>query len=108
VRTLLARGLRVAGGRIAHGQRDVTRGHVLAGADAEAGLSLVEEVACRLALLGLHRLVAVVAPAVALAGVQGHAVTRSDLSEALPLHDASEVPVKSAVISSPAIVSATR
>src|SRR5438552_12206838 len=79
VRTLLARGLRVAGGRIAHGQRDVTRGHVLAGADAEAGLSLVEEVACRLALLGLHRLVAVVAPAVALAGVQGHAVTRSDL-----------------------------
>src|SRR5438552_17288107 len=35
VRTLLARGLRVAGGRIAHGQRDVTRGHVLAGADAD-------------------------------------------------------------------------
>src|SRR5438552_17040055 len=34
VRTLLARGRRVPGGRIAHGQRDLTRGHVLAGADA--------------------------------------------------------------------------
>src|SRR2546426_954653 len=47
---LLPRGLRVARRRIAHGQRDVPRGQVLAGAEAEAGLPLVEEVAGRLAL----------------------------------------------------------
>src|SRR5437870_7583485 len=35
---LLPRGLRVARRRIAHGQRDVPRGQVLAGADAEARL----------------------------------------------------------------------
>src|SRR5207247_654935 len=49
---LLPRGLRVARRRIAHGQRDVPRGQVLAGAEAEAGLPLVEEVAGRLALGG--------------------------------------------------------
>ena len=46
----LARGLSVVGGGVAHGQRDVTRGHVLAGADAEARLALPEEVARRLPL----------------------------------------------------------
>src|SRR6185503_6034804 len=48
VRTLLARGLRIAGGGVAHRQRDVARGHVLARADAEARLALAEEVARRL------------------------------------------------------------
>src|SRR5207249_3517136 len=50
VGSLLPRGLRVARRRIAHGQRDVPRGQVLAGAEAEAGLPLVEEVPGRLAL----------------------------------------------------------
>src|SRR3989475_5432297 len=47
---LLPPGLRVARRRIAHGQRDVPRGQVLAGAEAEAGLLLLEQVAGRLAL----------------------------------------------------------
>src|SRR5262245_27369783 len=66
VRTLLARGLRIAGGGVAHGQRDVARGHVFARADTEARLALAEEVAGRLPLVGIHRLVAVVAPAITL------------------------------------------
>src|SRR2546426_11592241 len=63
---LLPRGLRVARRRIAHGQRDVPRGQGLPGAGAEAGLPLVEEGAGCLALGGVHGLVPVIAPAVAL------------------------------------------
>src|SRR5262245_28439947 len=88
VRSLLARGLSVARRGVAHGHRDVPRGEILARADAEAGLALVEQVAGRLPLVGVHRLVAVVAPAVALAGVKRDAVTRADLLESLHLHDA--------------------
>jgi hypothetical protein len=40
VRSLLAGGLRVARGGIAHGHRDVTRRHAFARADAEPGLAL--------------------------------------------------------------------
>src|SRR5207245_2121909 len=86
VRSLLARGLRVAGGGVAHRQRDVARGHVLAGADAEARLALVEEVARRLPLVGVHRLVAVVAPAIALPGVEGHAIAGADFLYTRLLH----------------------
>src|SRR5262249_9753652 len=63
VLSLLARRLGVARGGVAHGQRDVPRGHVLAGADPEAGLALAEQVARGLALVGVHALEAVVAPA---------------------------------------------
>src|SRR6266581_1240261 len=65
VGTLLTRRLSV----VAHGQRDVARGHVLAGADSKAGLALVEEIARRLALIRVQGLVAVIAPAVPLSGV---------------------------------------
>src|SRR5262249_8120396 len=78
VRTLLARWLRVARRGVAHGQCDVPRREVFAGADTEAGLALVEEITGGLALLGLHRLVAVIAPAVALPGVQRHTIARAD------------------------------
>src|SRR5438094_8652302 len=88
---LLPRGLRVARRRIAHGQRDVPRGQVLAGAEAEAGLPLVEEVAGRLALGGVHGFVPIIAPAVALPGVQRHAVPRRDVPKALHLEHASDV-----------------
>src|SRR5262249_23929338 len=88
-RTLLARWLRVARRGVAHGQCDVPRREVFAGADTEAGLALVEEITGGLALLGLHRHVAVVAPAVALPGVQRHTIARADLTQALHLHDAS-------------------
>src|SRR5262245_31289486 len=91
VRTLLARRLGVARRGVAHGQRDVPRREILAGADAEAGLALVEEIAGGLTLFGLHGLVAVVAPAVALPGVEGHAITGADLAQALRLHHAPDV-----------------
>src|SRR5215470_19494589 len=84
VRSLLARGLGIAGRGVAHGERDVAGGHVLAGTDAEARLAFLEEITGRLALLGLHGLVAVVAPAVPLPRVERHAVARPDVRE--PLH----------------------
>src|SRR5438094_6769407 len=74
-----------------HGQRDVPRGRVLAGAEAEAGLPLVEEVPGRFALGGVHGLVPIIAPAVALPGVQRHAVPRRDVPKALHLEHASDV-----------------
>src|SRR4030095_141028 len=77
--------------RVAHGQRAAPRREVLASTDAEAGLALVEEIASGLALFGLQRLVAVVAPAVALSGVQRHAIARPDLAQPLHLHDAPDV-----------------
>src|SRR5215471_1343824 len=79
VRSLLARGLGIAGRGVAHGERDVAGGHVLAGADAKTRLALLEEIAGRLALLRLHGLVPVVAPAVPLPRVERHAVARADV-----------------------------
>src|SRR5437773_271619 len=60
-------------------------------ASHEAGLPLVEEVPGRLALGGVHGLVPIIAPAVALPGVQRHAVPRRDVPQALHLEHASDV-----------------
>src|SRR5262249_25536305 len=91
IRPLLAGRLRVARGGVAHGQRDVARGHVVAGADAEAGLALGPDIAGGLALIGVHALVLVIAPGVALAGVERHAIAGRDFSEPLALDHAAHV-----------------
>src|SRR5207342_690590 len=91
VAVFLSEGLSVIGGRVATHQSNVARDQVFAGANTKARLTR-----CRFrpgcsALLGRHLRIYPIAPAIAVTGVQEHAVTRLRLGCTLLLQDAFDI-----------------
>ena len=67
--------LRIVCRGVTHGQREIAGREVITGTYTEAGLAPGENGPCCCTLFARHRLVTIIAPGVALAGMQRNAVT---------------------------------